>query len=114
MIRRPPEPTRTSTLVPYTTLFRSDVDHRAPAVVAVARQLGQGELDGAADGGAAAGEKARRVVDRRREIGDAVLVGQHLPVHRHLLTAVVGPLDHRDGDAAAAGDRKSTRLNSSH
>src|SRR3546814_6000437 len=56
-----------------------------------------------ADGGAAAVEKARRVVDRRREIGDAVLVGQHLPVHRHLLTAVVGPLDHRDGDAAAAG-----------
>src|SRR3546814_8865617 len=56
-----------------------------------------------ADGGAAAVEKARRVVDRRREIGDVVLVGQHLPVHRHLLTAVVGPLAHRDGDAAAAG-----------
>src|SRR3546814_7907820 len=27
MIRRPPRSTRTDTLFPYTTLFRSDVDH---------------------------------------------------------------------------------------
>src|SRR3546814_13860517 len=93
--------------------WSSDVcssDLLAPAVVAVARQLSQGELDGAADGGAAAVEKARRVVDRRREIGDAVLVGQHLPVHRHLLTAVVGPLDNRDGDDAAAGSSEERRV----
>src|SRR3546814_3936952 len=43
MIRRPPRSTRTDTLFPYTTLFRSDVDHqRLPArrlpVLAAARQ----------------------------------------------------------------------------
>src|SRR3546814_15063690 len=32
MIRRPPRSTRTDTLFPYTTLFRSDVLHRAGAV----------------------------------------------------------------------------------
>src|SRR3546814_12845552 len=31
MIRRPPRSTRTDTLFPYTTLFRSFVDHRANA-----------------------------------------------------------------------------------
>src|SRR3546814_17736916 len=29
MIRRPPRSTRTYTLFPYTTLFRSDVDHKS-------------------------------------------------------------------------------------
>src|SRR3546814_3228447 len=34
MIRRPPRSTRTDTLLPYTTLFRSrDVDRRGPSVV---------------------------------------------------------------------------------
>src|SRR3546814_6509827 len=32
MIRRPPRSTRTDTLFPYTTLFRSDVDHSLGAV----------------------------------------------------------------------------------
>src|SRR3546814_6778082 len=36
MIRRPPRSTRTDTLVPYTTLFRSKAD-------AIATQPGQGE-----------------------------------------------------------------------
>src|SRR3546814_15478985 len=31
MIRRPPRSTRTDTLVPYTTLFRSDEDEMIPA-----------------------------------------------------------------------------------
>src|SRR3546814_1984799 len=30
MIRRPPRATRTDTLFPYTTLFRSEREHRAP------------------------------------------------------------------------------------
>src|SRR3546814_1131150 len=30
MVRRPPRSTRTDTLFPYTTLFRSDRHHRAP------------------------------------------------------------------------------------
>src|SRR3546814_20643140 len=35
MVRRPPRSTRTDTLLPYTTLFRSDRDQR-PQLVAVA------------------------------------------------------------------------------
>src|SRR3546814_15994720 len=37
MIRRPPRSTRTDTLFPYTTLFRSDVGHRPVADLAVRR-----------------------------------------------------------------------------
>src|SRR3546814_4574221 len=37
MIRRPPRSTRTDTLFPYTTLFRSDGEARQPSVQADAR-----------------------------------------------------------------------------
>src|SRR3546814_7665479 len=40
MIRRPPRSTRTDTLFPYTTLFRSPVDH-ARDVVALAERVAQ-------------------------------------------------------------------------
>src|SRR3546814_5676288 len=36
MIRRPPRSTRTDTLLPYTTLFRSATDYVAKAIVAAA------------------------------------------------------------------------------
>src|SRR3546814_3934045 len=39
MIRRPPRSTRTDTLFPYTTLFRSGVERAADDVVANARQV---------------------------------------------------------------------------
>src|SRR3546814_9407109 len=39
MIRRPPGSTRTDTLVPCTTLFRSDADHRILLVNAAAERL---------------------------------------------------------------------------
>src|SRR3546814_13646968 len=85
MIRRPPRSTRTDTLFPYTTLFRSTLQqrlddclqfferHRALVLMAV-------------------DEKCRRRVDLQRVEGEA-LVGGQLVQH---------------------GDRKSTRLNSSH
>src|SRR3546814_17155378 len=41
MVRRPPRSTRTDTLVPYTTLCRSDYAHRA-AVLANGRDGGEG------------------------------------------------------------------------
>src|SRR3546814_8603214 len=45
MIRRPPRSTRTYTLFPYTTLFRShrraDVDHRHDAVIRDVERTGQ-------------------------------------------------------------------------
>src|SRR3546814_19750507 len=37
MIRRPPRSTRTDTLFPYTTLFRSDIHARLSAVLAQSR-----------------------------------------------------------------------------
>src|SRR3546814_4094687 len=41
MIRRPPRSTRTDTLVPYTTLFRSRPDHVEPGVVLQRRAAGE-------------------------------------------------------------------------
>src|SRR3546814_17857831 len=53
MIRRPPRSTRTDTLFPYTTLFRSQQEERGPAAAA-ARQRPEGAvlapLDPAAGG----------------------------------------------------------------
>src|SRR3712207_9233016 len=95
MIRRPPR----STLFPYTTLFRSDDD--------------------------LAGCTADTVVDLR---GAPVVPGFH-DAHQHLSmrgqrlrqvdltspgTATLDQLYARVAERAAALDRKSTRLNSSH
>src|SRR3546814_5464605 len=91
MIRRPPRSTRTDTLFPYTTLFRS-ADPVAADGVAV-------EADGPADGGPAAAGFA--------EGGDAnVLGGEAASVARVAGGALVCLVE-----GAGAGDRKSTRLN---
>src|SRR3546814_9228512 len=54
MIRRPPKSTRTDTLFPYTTLFRSGVETadgvRSRMVGQVRRGGGPDRVDGAADG----------------------------------------------------------------
>src|SRR3546814_15106305 len=107
MIRRPPRSTRTDTLFPYTTLFRS---HRARGV----DDIGMLRADaGAEQLHPAAG--AGRFDHRRLHAG--VLVDE-------LLGDELGEgVDGRRADdanliaGAAAGrrlDRKSTRLNSSH
>src|SRR3546814_8491071 len=101
MIRRPPRSTRTDTLFPYTTLFRSAED--------------VGILDD---------DAARVLVDavrERRPVG--VRFERRIAVNQH----IAGIFRHRASDAAvmrvepgrkhrlgALGDRKSTRLNSSH
>src|SRR3546814_18136509 len=97
MIRRPPRSTRTDTLFPYTTLFRSPF----PA--------GHGERLG--------GRARRRSIDSVRPMG-----GVGIP---RLQSAPAALDDHysamHQADAAALDepvfdpeDRKSTRLNSSH
>src|SRR3546814_12580689 len=85
MNRRPPRPTRTDTLFPYTTLFRSMFD---------GLKLSAAPLKGAerapmpADRGQ--GRDYARAVERASRSAEAVL------------------------QARASGDRKSTRLNSRH
>src|SRR3546814_12318915 len=89
MIRRPPRSTRTDTLFPYTTLFRSAV--RAAALRGV-RSSAPGRA-GAVD-----------------------LVGiddeSRVPGELHALAAVAD--DEALRFQSSEGDRKSTRLNSSH
>src|SRR5690348_8768292 len=84
MSRRPPR----STLFPYTTLFRSAVPHRLLLAVRPGH--------GGADRPPAPGPRDGRVAPRRDRVGD-----RRGPRSR----AVAGPV---------CGDRKSTRLNSSH
>src|SRR3546814_15072719 len=99
MIRRPPRSTRTDTLFPYTTLFRSP-DGRCKAFDARADGFGRGEGCG--------------VVVLKR-LADAIEDGD--PV----LAVIRGSFVNQDGRSSsltapsgAAQDRKSTRLNSSH
>src|SRR3546814_10337998 len=112
MTRRPPRSTRTDTLLPYTTLFRSLL-----ALVADARGL----VDLADD------VPVRFVVDRDELVldGKFLLQGRALPLEREeglldlgdqLGMQVVGiaVARGREGLRLVAGDRKSTRLNSSH
>src|SRR3546814_15113771 len=89
MIRRPPRSTRTDTLFPYTTLFRSD--QRLAAAVQVI-ELGFGN----------------RIVDVDGREGQLALL-------RHLVQTVHASRGFF-GHALDLGktDRKSTRLNSSH
>src|SRR3546814_16837843 len=107
MIRRPPRSTRTDTLVPYTTLFRSrrvvrpqhEVDALAFQFVAHRLNARAAHADAGAD-----------------RIG-AVVVGQHRDLGAVARITRAG----LDVDQALADfrhfeleDRKSTRLNSSH
>src|SRR3712207_9090234 len=95
MIRRPPR----STLFPYTTLFRS-ADHRPRGVDQPEPLLAEPEVD---DGGV-----------------DEALVGEQRPpgVGAHEVVDKERQDQQRDERVAiapaVAGDRKSTRLNSSH
>src|SRR3546814_15660587 len=104
MIRRPPRSTRTDTLFPYTTLFRSaalGVDLTATSVeVEPAHDV---EPADAAQGVAAVAAAISVDLAHRVEAasGLAVLVG-------------LGVDGLTGGAVAGVRDRKSTRLNSSH
>src|SRR3546814_5432250 len=114
MIRRPPRSTRTDTLFPYTTLFRSQP---------VLAQVDAGIL----------AELVGQVVDD--PLVEVLAAEEGVAVGRLDLEHAVADLQHRDVEGAAAevvdhdgaglllveaigqrrrGDRKSTRLNSSH
>src|SRR3546814_10858065 len=128
MIRRPPVSTRTDTLFPYTTLFRSlerqlldlvEVD--APVVPAHAVLHGVEPLAGevrlgavgemAAGGERHAEEGVAGLQQGQRDALVGLRAGVRLHVHERAVEQLFGT---RDGELFDDVDRKSTRLNSSH
>src|SRR3546814_19817767 len=99
MIRLPPRSTRTYTLLPYTTLFRSrDRMQRIETLSAELAEL----------------ERVEREITQRQAVLDATKARQReqlaeLERDRRERRATVATLDERYQE-----DRKSTRLNSSH
>src|SRR3546814_6190064 len=116
MIRRPPRSTRTDTLFPYTTLFRSRggqlvLGRGAAEAKADARsRLGVTQTD-RAEHMAGAPRSAR--AGRARGESDVAQIGEEA-VHVQPIAAEVEIAVVARGGGAVEGDRKSTRLNSSH
>src|SRR3546814_1572463 len=112
MIRRPPRSTRTDTLFPYTTLFRSwRCSYDGPAGEREERQeeRGRGERDGQAEDDLdQLAEAAAGIAEGQRQAGGNDDDDRDDARHR--------PLDGFEdgGQRPFPGDRKSTRLNSSH
>src|SRR3546814_8252864 len=97
MIRRPPRSTRTDTLFPYTTLFRS-IDRAHPHVTVLAQ-----------------GQAGNRLVWHVG--GNRTESPTHAAVHAMLgghVQHAIGTLCDREHRTGGQTDRKSTRLNSSH
>src|SRR3546814_1355695 len=111
MIRRPPRSTRTDTLFPYTTLFRSAAVGEAriePREIEIAERV-EPVVDRHDHAITARGEGVavvERIGDAAVRIGAAVDVEHHRPVRAR---AGLGR-----PDVEEQTDRKSTRLNSSH
>src|SRR3546814_10618920 len=101
MIRRPPRSTRTDTLFPYTTLFRSG-HGKAQQLLHQAQDAGI--LDARGDA-----RPQRLRADIRQPGNRALGAALHAPGQMPLVAD-------QDGELAMSReeDRKSTRLNSSH
>src|SRR3546814_20561508 len=114
MIRRPPRSTRTDTLFPYTTLFRSLAGKGVhEEIVGAPIELGDGD-----DIVARRRDRLDRIGDRRhaRGEGEAANAAFHLRYARleHRVGRVHDARIDVAGDLQVEEDRKSTRLNSSH
>src|SRR3546814_5642566 len=116
MIRRPPRSTRTDTLFPYTTLFRSRHAGAEAVVSGAARRsrTGARDLDGLYAGPAAvvrctAVRSVRCDCTERPVQSAALAVFGAAPPPRCAADSVTGTTASPD-----SADRKSTRLNSSH
>src|SRR3546814_6419753 len=109
MIRRPPRSTRTDTLFPYTTLFRS-TNKYAEGYPGRRYYQGCGPSD----------EVEALAIDRARQLFDCPFanVQPHLGAQANgaVMLALLKPGETFLGMSLDAGgqDRKSTRLNSSH
>src|SRR3546814_14846437 len=97
MIRRPPRSTRTDTLFPYTTLFRSTPQPMLQ-VVATEHEITK-----------------HRFAQFIAHAVAGIRIGQvHADRRDPFLGAVAAYLGTRQEAVVGLGDRKSTRLNSSH
>src|SRR3546814_6520623 len=109
MIRRPPRSTRTDTLFPYTTLFRSVLrlqpDQRLAVVQDLAGLGAEIAVDGLEQGGFAGAV-------RTEQQGDLAVGGADAHAVEDLHLAGIAGDD--APDLQCHPDRKSTRLNSSH
>src|SRR3546814_6015743 len=121
MIRRPPRSTRTDTLFPYTTLFRSLALQQDGALAGrlEAGQHAQQRGLAAARGAEQREELALEDVEGDVVDGDEVAetLGDADDLHVRLFARIVPWRPALAGGRAAAargGGRKSTRLNSSH
>src|SRR3546814_3643072 len=114
MLRRPPRSTRTDTLFPYTTLFRSIIAGAVVCAPAGALEGTVGFLTRAAQAAAKAGYEVVAVTDRA--LPEVALGRVRVDSGRWMWDLdTTRTIDAADAEAAtAAGDRKSTRLNSSH
>src|SRR3546814_10900585 len=131
MIRRPPRSTRTDTLFPYTTLFRSEADIGREIDAVIARRLAEPFEFALARLQLRQAEDMRDIgvaapVDADEGGGDALRQeGQNQPrgwigrrqriVYMGVRIDEAGRDDQSRGvDDPGRADRKSTRLNSSH
>src|SRR3546814_11241709 len=99
MLRRPPRSTRTDTLFPYTTLFRSLA--RAGVAEKVAALLAAADIQSVVFDGAQPNPTAGNVEKGLAQLRDSAC---------DFMISLGGGSPHD----CAKGDRKSTRLNSSH
>src|SRR3546814_9078687 len=104
MIRRPPRSTRTDTLFPYTTLFRSEVGQGGAPDAGPLAHGGEGRH--ADPAGRTHASVAQRIYAFGRPV--RILMGGDRP------GKLYRPLDAGSRNLEAKGDRKSTRLNSRH
>src|SRR3546814_20176796 len=100
MLRRPPRSTRTDTLLPYTTRFRSHSGVRS------GWWAGNG-----ADAPDAWANYSQKVVNG---MAAANRVAAPTAAFRATMRGLYGPVPHGRVIRNGRGDRKSTRLNSSH
>src|SRR3546814_4786430 len=127
MIRRPPRSTRTDTLFPYTTLFRSaelarSLDHHvATGPVCGGQLLVVGNPNALAVDDqfvAFSGDRAIPAAVHRVEVQQVRqgrrLASRIVDLHELELGAIRGCTQDEAAHAAEPVDRKSTRLNSSH
>src|SRR3546814_7667264 len=109
MIRRPPRSTRTDTLFPYTTLFRSDLRECIDWTPFFRAWELHGTYPSILDDDVV-GETARALKADADAMLDRLIAEKWLTARG---VCAFWPCA-RDGDSVTIQDRKSTRLNSSH